>query len=255
MFYYRINTKFVCLSSLISSVFEHNHENHGFDPETGTYNWYQSHGARFSKSNRLLSHMCSRFVIFVLFVQDVKMVKIKKNSDLDPNIQICAETSVGFYVFHLSTQVIIIKNYLQSVFINHQIYTVSCVLDVLGAFMFRKMKNVSKGHLTTLKGQAVPRRVICFAFQLCFSVSKGHPKRIRRVRSSYFERSNKISKGHFFFFRKIRQMYSKDHLAPQQLRQIPFPNNFERSTLNKAQIKVKAYKQDFGPNVENRPKT
>ncbi|KAJ0933929.1 hypothetical protein HanRHA438_Chr03g0101671 [Helianthus annuus] len=78
MFYYRINTKFVCLSSLISSIYEHNHENHGIDPETGTYNWYQSHGARFSKSNRLLSHMCSRFVIFVLFVQDVKMVKIKK---------------------------------------------------------------------------------------------------------------------------------------------------------------------------------
>ncbi|KAJ0759783.1 putative protein kinase RLK-Pelle-CrRLK1L-1 family [Helianthus annuus] len=37
MFYYRINTKFVCLSSLISSRLEHNHENHGIDPETRTY--------------------------------------------------------------------------------------------------------------------------------------------------------------------------------------------------------------------------
>ena len=94
----------------ISSIFEHNHENHGFDPETGTYNWYQSHGARFSKSNRLLSHMCSRSVIFVLFVQDVKNGENEKNSDLNPNIQICDKTGVGFYVFLLKVQVFFIKN-------------------------------------------------------------------------------------------------------------------------------------------------
>ena len=89
----------LCLSSLISSIFEHEHENHGLDPETRTYNWYQSHGARFSKTNRLLSHMCSRSVIFVGFCSRCKNGENEKNLDLDPNIQICAKTSVGFYVF------------------------------------------------------------------------------------------------------------------------------------------------------------
>ncbi|KAF5788405.1 hypothetical protein HanXRQr2_Chr10g0463651 [Helianthus annuus] len=73
--------------------------NHGFGPETRSYNWYQSHGARFSKSNRLLSHMCSRSVILVIFVQEEKLGENEKNSDLNPNIQICAETSVGILCF------------------------------------------------------------------------------------------------------------------------------------------------------------
>ncbi|KAJ0898811.1 hypothetical protein HanRHA438_Chr08g0361061 [Helianthus annuus] len=144
MFYYRINTKFVCLSSLISSIYEHNHENHGFDPETGTYNWYQSHGARFSKTNRLLSHMCSRSVIFVRFCSRCKNGENEKNSDLDPNIQICAKTSVGFYVFLLNTQVFIIKNYLQSVSSNLQNYTVTVFLKFLISSYFEGSSTTSK---------------------------------------------------------------------------------------------------------------
>ncbi|KAJ0466531.1 hypothetical protein HanIR_Chr14g0673181 [Helianthus annuus] len=142
MFFYRINTKFFCLSSLISSIFEHNHENHGLDPETRTYNWYQSHGARFSKTNRLLSHMCSRSVIFVGFCSRCKNGENEKNSDLDPIIQICDKTSVGFYVFLLKIQVIIIKNRLQGVSSNLQILHSSCVHNVLDIFIIRKMNRL-----------------------------------------------------------------------------------------------------------------
>ncbi|KAJ0868750.1 hypothetical protein HanRHA438_Chr11g0481681 [Helianthus annuus] len=125
----------LCLSSLISSIFEHYHENHGLDPETWTYNWYQSHGARFSKTNRLLSHMCSRSVIFVGFCSRCKNGEDEKSSDLNPNIQICDKTSVGFYVFLLKIQVIIIKNRFQNVFIESEIYPDVCVLGVLHIFM------------------------------------------------------------------------------------------------------------------------
>ncbi|MFS8015846.1 hypothetical protein Hanom_Chr15g01361531 [Helianthus anomalus] len=49
--------------------------------------------------------MCSRSVIFVRFCSRCKNGENEKNSDLDPNIQICAKTSVGFYVFLLNIQV------------------------------------------------------------------------------------------------------------------------------------------------------
>ncbi|KAF5816098.1 hypothetical protein HanXRQr2_Chr03g0130591 [Helianthus annuus] len=76
--------------------------------------------------------MCSRSVILVIFVQEKKLGENEKNSDLDPNIQICAETSAGFYVFHLNIQVIIIKNHIQNVFIQIWEVTVHSVLNVLG---------------------------------------------------------------------------------------------------------------------------
>ncbi|MFS7995177.1 hypothetical protein Hanom_Chr12g01114951 [Helianthus anomalus] len=65
--------------------------------------------------------MCSRSVIFVGFCSRCKNGENEKNSDLDPNIQICDKTSVGFYVFLLNLQVSFIKNRLQSVFMNLQI--------------------------------------------------------------------------------------------------------------------------------------
>ncbi|KAJ0936381.1 hypothetical protein HanRHA438_Chr03g0130381 [Helianthus annuus] len=119
----------------ISSIYEHYHENHGLDPETRTYNWYQSHGARFSKTNRLLSHMCSRSVIFVGFCSRCKNGENEKNSDLNPNIQICDKTSVGFYVFLLNLQVFFIKIRVQTFSLNLQVYPDVCVHDVLHIFI------------------------------------------------------------------------------------------------------------------------
>ncbi|MFS7968853.1 hypothetical protein Hanom_Chr09g00802381 [Helianthus anomalus] len=62
-----------------------------------SYSWYQSHGTRFSKSNRLLNHMCSRSMILVIFVQDVKLgenekKKKKKNTRSGPEYSDLAET-------------------------------------------------------------------------------------------------------------------------------------------------------------------
>ncbi|MFS7994118.1 hypothetical protein Hanom_Chr12g01102131 [Helianthus anomalus] len=156
--------------------------------------------------------MCSRSVIFVLFVQE-KNGKNEKNSDLDPNIQICAETSVGFYVFHLSTQVIIIKNYLQSVFVNLQIYTAFCVLDVLDIFITRKMKEIQLMFFESSK--RIKRSSSVFEgssifFERSSVVSKDH---LSFERSSFcFEGSFQLtSKGHFEVFEGSFQLTSKGH--------------------------------------------
>ncbi|KAJ0860801.1 hypothetical protein HanRHA438_Chr13g0627551 [Helianthus annuus] len=157
MFYYRINAKLFVYHLFISSIYEHNHENHGFDPETRTYNWYQSHGARFSKTNRLLSHMCSRSVIFVGFCTRCKKGENEKNSDLDPNIQICDKTSVGFCVFLLNLQVFFIKNCVQVFSSNLHMNTVAVFLLCSKCSSFL---HISKDQKRFNRSDFCPRKVI-----------------------------------------------------------------------------------------------
>ncbi|MFS7889447.1 hypothetical protein Hanom_Chr00s000004g01607131 [Helianthus anomalus] len=86
--------------------------------------------------------MCSRSVIFVGFCSRCKNGENEKNSDLDPNIQICDKTSVEFYVFLLKVQVFFIKIHVQVFSSDLQILHSSCVLEVLDIFIFRKMLTV-----------------------------------------------------------------------------------------------------------------
>ncbi|KAJ0470387.1 hypothetical protein HanIR_Chr14g0718191 [Helianthus annuus] len=122
--------------------------------------------------------MCSRSVIFVHFCSRCKNGENEKNSDLDPNIQICAKTSVGFYVFLLKIQVIIIKNRLQSVFIESA-YLQSPVFLVSSYF---------EGSSSN--------------FERSFLDSKGQ--------LNHFERSEN-SEGSLFKFRRVRLKNSKGH--------------------------------------------